>query len=97
MATARAWCVEKGGTLQKEEVFPTQRHTFSHYHLDYTALLIHWNNLDNCTIESDANLWYKLKRIDTLALPAPISRLLQVLYNERGIQNDTISELCKIG
>lgn len=82
LAAARAWCLENNFSYQAEEVFPSQRHTFSHYHLDYTPLLIRSDNPANRVMESDANLWYKLNQIQTLALPAPITRLLQDLYNE---------------
>jgi A/G-specific adenine glycosylase len=88
-SAARAWCVENGLIIQREEIFPPQRHTFSHYHLDYTPLLIHCENPANRVMESTANLWYKLEQIHTLALPAPITRLLQDLYQQRGTEHDT--------
>jgi A/G-specific adenine glycosylase len=89
LAAARAWCLENRFVCHTEKIFPTQRHTFSHYHLDYTPLLIHSKNPENHVMESDFKLWYKLRAIHTLALPAPIARLLQDLHNERGIENDT--------
>ena len=89
LSAAYAWAAEKNINFSVAEVFPTQRHTFSHYHLDYTPLLIQCENPVNRVMESDRQLWYKLKQIQTLALPAPITRLLQDLYNERGALHDT--------
>lgn len=89
LVAARAWCLENDFASYAEQVFPEQRHTFSHYHLDYTPLLICTDNPTNQVMESDRQLWYKPEQIHTLALPAPISRLLQDLHNERGTQHDT--------
>jgi len=90
LTSARSWCLENNLPQRQEQIFPVQRHTFSHYHLDYTPLLICSNNLSNRVMESDKYLWYKLSEIQTLALPVPILRLLQDLkHNERGIQHDT--------
>lgn len=89
LMTARAWCLENNFTIQSEVIFPSQRHTFSHYHLDYTPLLIRSENSANRVMGSDSNLWYKLKEIDNLALPAPITRLLQELHNKRGMEDGT--------
>lgn len=82
LAAARVWCAENNFICRDEAIFPAQRHTFSHYHLDFTPLLIFTDNLTSCVMESDKQLWYKLKQIQTLALPAPITRLLQDLHNE---------------
>jgi A/G-specific adenine glycosylase len=82
LATARAWCAQQHFKINQEQLFPIQRHTFSHYHLDYTPLLIQCDNPENRVMESDTQLWYKLDAINTLALPAPISRLLQGLQHE---------------
>jgi A/G-specific adenine glycosylase len=81
-ATARRWCVENKFNLREEKIFPIQRHTFSHYHLDYTPLLIQCENPENRVMESNRQLWYKLDSTNILALPAPILRLLQDLHNE---------------
>jgi A/G-specific adenine glycosylase len=83
LTAARTWCLENNFTYQIEQIFPAQRHTFSHYHLDYTPLLIKTENPVNRVMESEINLWYKADQIHTLALPAPISRLLRdLLFNE---------------
>jgi A/G-specific adenine glycosylase len=82
VTAARVWCAENNFQLSTEQIFPTQRHTFSHYHLDYTPLLIQCENPENRVMESACKVWYKLNELNTLALPAPITRLLQDLHNE---------------
>jgi A/G-specific adenine glycosylase len=88
LTAARCWLEEQHFQIHVEQIFPLQRHTFSHYHLDYTPLLIRSENLINRVLESDNNLWYNLKQIHTLALPAPVQRLLQDLI-ENTTRNTT--------
>ncbi len=55
-----------------------QRHTFSHYHLDYSTVIVQSDkNPVNFVMEANRTLWYKQNDIKTLGLPAPIARLLQ--------------------
>ncbi len=79
-AAARTWCYAQKLMINHEKIFPQQRHTFSHYHLDYTPLLIETDNLTNRVMEHGQNFWYNNTQILTLALPAPISKLIQVFY-----------------
>ncbi len=81
LASARAWCMENNFICRDETIFPVQRHTFSHYHLDYTPLLLFIDNPANRVMESDRQLWYNFNQIQTLALPAPVTRLLQDLHD----------------
>lgn len=54
-----------------------QRHTFSHYHLDYTPYIVQIENPSNNVMEGNLSVWYNLKQINTLGLASPIKRLLQ--------------------
>ena len=38
-----------------------QRHTFSHYHLDYTAIIIKTETLKNIVLEVNQSVWYKVE------------------------------------
>ncbi len=71
------WCSQHNIPIFQQERLPEQRHTFSHYHLDYTPILIKTDNPNNFVMEADQALWYKAEQINTLALAAPIKRLLQ--------------------
>jgi A/G-specific adenine glycosylase len=82
LEAARTWCSQQQWAIQQEKVFTCQRHTFSHYHLDYTPLLIQVDNLSHPVMEGKPNVWYNGEEIFTLALPAPINKLMQVFLSE---------------
>lgn len=71
-----AWCVENNLSLQHTQQRKEQRHTFSHYHLDYTPIIVKTDNLINKVMEANQSVWYKAEEIKTLGLPTPIKRLL---------------------
>jgi len=54
-----------------------KRHTFSHYHLDYTAIKVKIDNPTNNVMEANQSVWYKSDQINSLGLASPIKRLLQ--------------------
>ncbi|WP_347568920.1 NUDIX domain-containing protein [Methylomonas sp. EFPC3] len=82
MAAAGNWCRQQGRTEQTPQVLPTRRHTFSHYHLDYTPLLARLENPRNNVMEADRTVWYKAADFALLGLPTPVKRLLQQHYPE---------------
>ena len=59
-----------------------RRHTFSHFHLDYTPVLAYRQNTNLEVMESKRILWYNLRRDNRYGLPAPVSRLLEQLSTE---------------
>lgn len=71
------WCRQNNMSVFQLERLPEQRHTFSHYHLDYTPILIKTDTPINFVMEANQALWYKAEQINTLALATPIKRLLQ--------------------
>ncbi len=75
--SAHTWCLIKNRTVIDTQTLATQRHTFSHYHLDYTPVLMQTDNLINFVMEANQTVWYNAKQINTLGLPAPIKLLLQ--------------------
>jgi len=75
--SAQAWCLTQNRTIIDTRTLATQRHTFSHYHLDYTPVLMQTDNLINFVMEANQTVWYNAKQINTLGLPAPIKLLLQ--------------------
>ncbi len=74
---ARNWCLIKNMAIVDQMTLATKRHTFSHYHLDYTPLLIETDNPINIVMEANQTVWYKAEQIDELGLAAPIKLLLQ--------------------
>ncbi|MDA9557471.1 A/G-specific adenine glycosylase [Vibrio sp.] len=53
------------------------RHTFSHYHLDITPILINLAHYPSMTIEESAGLWYNLQHPQSVGLAAPVKQLLE--------------------
>jgi A/G-specific adenine glycosylase len=51
-------------------------HTFSHYHLHITPLLLAGSNVDRVADDPDRN-WYSRAQLDALGLPAPVRTILE--------------------
>ncbi len=77
IASAQDWCVAKNIHIDDQQTLATRRHTFSHYHLDYTPLLTLSNNPSNFVMEANHSVWYKADQVNKLGLAAPIKQLLQ--------------------
>jgi len=71
-----------GWQLKTDSVIPLEpvRHTFSHYHLEITPILIDASNLDfNTLMEDKVSLWYNSDQPTEIGLAAPVKRLLSGL------------------
>jgi A/G-specific adenine glycosylase len=58
------------------------RHTFSHYHLDISPLILevgHQRNKSVRIMEPEQQLWYNVQQPEAVGLAAPVSKLLQQL------------------
>ncbi len=75
---AKHYAVEHFGDLLAEEVWKTYRHTFSHYHLDITPVLVQLCQAAH-TISRGDNHWYNLRQPLALGLAAPVKILLEKL------------------
>lgn len=72
-------CLELGAAPESREVMAVQRHTFSHFHLDYQAVRatlsdspVHAQQI----AESPNQVWYNPQNPLSLGMPAPIKALL---------------------
>jgi len=75
-----AWCHRTVGTdVTDRELWPVLRHTFSHFHLDITPVLVQVKNLHKFVAEQDEMIWYTLQQPDARGLAAPVQRLLERL------------------
>ncbi|WP_261823067.1 A/G-specific adenine glycosylase [Vibrio neonatus] len=54
----------------------TFKHTFSHYHLDITPVLINLSQRPSLIMEQSQGLWYNLSQPQKLGLAAPVKNLL---------------------
>ena len=61
------------------EPWPSLRHTFSHFHLDITPVLIPLQSADVRVMEADRLHWYALRDPAALGLAAPVKQLLERL------------------
>ncbi len=77
LSAAQSWCQQNNLALQSIKQLDEQRHSFSHYHLDYTVALVITKNPTNKVMEVNHSVWYKAEQIQNLGLPAPIKKLLQ--------------------
>lgn len=80
--SAHSWCMIRHIDIINEYTLPEVRHTFSHYHLDFTPLHFQTNNPNHFVMEANRMLWYKPEQFSSLALAAPIKRLLHQIYKD---------------
>jgi len=71
------WCANQGGRIRVQQPLTKKRHTFSHFHLDYTPLRVELDIFGHSIAEVNRMDWYKAEQIKELALPAPVKQLLQ--------------------
>ena len=76
---ALSWCQERELPILQQRTLKPRRHTFSHYHLDYTAIIVDTENPRHFVMESDRAVWYKVDTVDTLGVPAPVRQLLSFI------------------
>ncbi len=74
---AQTWCMERGINIDRMQCLATRKHSFSHFHLHYTTLVVTSDNPKNNVMEGGRLLWYKTGSVEKIGLPAPVSRLLQ--------------------
>ncbi len=77
LSAVQSYCEQRNITIKSEKQLIRLRHTFSHYHLDYTPFEVKIENPINNVMEANRSVWYKTEQIDSLGLPAPIKKLLQ--------------------
>lgn len=79
---ALAWCAQQGLEVVKQAHLAVRRHTFSHYHLDYTILQLTLAQPMLMVAETKHAGWYNFNEVQQLGLPAPVNRLLQQFFEE---------------
>ena len=68
--------------IVKQQTLISFRHTFSHYHLDITPILVELSKQPNMVMEGTNSLWYNLSQPDEVGLAAPVKLLLESLPYE---------------
>ena len=77
-ADAEAYAQGSFGKVVNSETWNSYRHTFSHYHLDITPVLIQLAKTPG-VVSSGGSHWYSLHQPDALGLAAPVKKLLEKL------------------
>lgn len=85
-SAVKSWCQENQFSIKSIQYIDQQRHSFSHYHLDFTVTIVTTNNPKNKVMEANQSVWYKAEQIKKLGLPAPIKKLLQKQLERRVCQ-----------
>jgi len=79
-AIAKARCLDLWSAEPASvEVQAAFRHTFSHYHLDITPVMVELNVTPHAVMEASGHLWYNLRHPPQIGLAAPVASLLAKL------------------
>ena len=76
--SADAFAEDSYGKVASVETWDSYRHTFSHYHLDITPVLVQLNKVRTQVAEK-SHYWYDLQKPEAVGLAAPVKKLLQKL------------------
>lgn len=68
---------EFGCEIDDFKLWPSFRHTFSHFHLDILPVVVSVKKITNKIMENDQQIWYDLENPAAVGLPAPVKRLLE--------------------
>lgn len=68
--------------IEQQRTLITFRHTFSHYHLDITPVLIKLNKQPALVMEGSQGLWYNISQPEEVGLAAPVKQLIESLPSE---------------
>lgn len=69
-------------SIENQETLIAFRHTFSHYHLDITPVLVKLDKQPDLIMEGTKGLWYNLSKPEEIGLAAPVKQLLESLTFE---------------
>ncbi|WP_256389796.1 A/G-specific adenine glycosylase [Vibrio vulnificus] len=72
----------KEGDIRTQNTLIAFRHTFSHYHLDITPILLDLSKQPDMVMEASNGLWYNLANPEEVGLAAPVKQLLESLPHE---------------
>ena len=72
----------KDSEISRQTQLIAFRHTFSHYHLDITPILVEVSKQPHVVMEGSKGLWYNLSQPEEIGLAAPVKQLLENLPYE---------------
>jgi len=97
---AAEWCrATLGMSVRGIADWPVVRHTFSHFHLDITPMVLEAGGRQDSVMEGSNRLWYNMEATDERGFAAPVEKLLQRLsdWQHRREDHDANRTLRKTG
>lgn len=76
---AQAFVEDNFSQVVEHEIWDAYRHTFSHYHLDITPVLLQLKKAPHKIADGQLSVWYNLHQPDAIGLAAPVKKLLEKL------------------
>ncbi|HEY5602051.1 MAG TPA: A/G-specific adenine glycosylase [Gammaproteobacteria bacterium] len=77
------WCqAQLGVTVHGQTIWPQVRHTFSHFHLDITPVVVTTRSNPDRVMDQDHWVWYKGESETVGGLAAPVKRLIRELEKQ---------------
>lgn len=73
------WCRRHDMKVLQQKNWSAFRHTFSHYHLDITPIVLDVKPAIRKIMDSANHTWYNVDQPDALGLAAPVKKLLESL------------------
>ncbi len=77
LSAIKALCEQNSFIINSITQFDEQRHTFSHYHLDYIPIVVKIEKPADKIMDANQSTWCKIEKINSLGLAAPIKKLIQ--------------------
>ena len=60
-----------------QKVLPAFRHTFTHFHLDITPILVKSSPSNHQVSEPDRHVWYSLDQPPEIGLTGPVTKIIE--------------------
>ena len=84
-----AWCSERLKTAAIDaEPWDSMRHSFSHYDLDITPIVVRIDAASSRVADDADSTWHRLDAAPPGGIAAPVTKLINSLRNTSGIRND---------
>jgi A/G-specific adenine glycosylase len=87
------WCAQNLGLKVKQvHCLPSRRHSFTHFHLDITPVLLQVEKPRKAVMDESSLVWYNLSQPKDLGLAAPVSLILREIDPKIPILENTKGE-----
>lgn len=88
----RQFCKQQHYKIKQLTSWSILRHTFSHFHLDITPVVVHVNPSVSLVMESPNSVWYNVAELETKGFAAPVKKLLRQLISGNDYAHDSLHQ-----